>query len=237
MRSERHDQALAALKKEHDSRIDALNEESKQQVEALIRKHDFELQSLHDDMIARHSAEIEKIKAIKDEETLRAVEECRIHLEEVHNSRMSSVMSRNQEQMMALSEAHRAEMRERVSMIAQQKDELAEGDKQLALKMEKGHWEAMLERQRCQLEMELRAQFEEELSSVRRECETSLRELASEHFQERKRSNAEVLESAIKMEQEKAERKLASLRDSLSAEHVSDIESLKIAFEKELVFY
>jgi hypothetical protein len=66
-----------------------------------------------------------------------------------------------------------------LAQIAQQKDGLHEGDKQLALKEAARQWEGLLEDRVQQVQEAMAVEHNMEIESIRRECEASLRDLAA----------------------------------------------------------
>jgi hypothetical protein len=199
VRSERHDQTVAALKEEHQAEIEALMDNFRVMTEANARRHEIELTQQAEDSESQAQLALENLRREIDCEWTHALEEDRRRLEQEHSERLAAVMNQHQvvpsprchhfqslfspcpqkEMLRTVSDQHQLDLRERTAQMAQQKDELHEGDKEFALREAAKQWETLLQQRLRQVEDALATDHNLELESVRRECESALNDLAS----------------------------------------------------------
>mmetsp|Transcript_1630 Transcript_1630/g.3085 ORF Transcript_1630/g.3085 Transcript_1630/m.3085 type:complete len:395 (+) Transcript_1630:33-1217(+) len=225
VRSERHDQAISVLKNEHQAEVAAMTNNFRMAAEADERRHQRELSTQNEEAMMLLEKTLDAARKEKDDEWRRVLDEMRHELEEDHSNRLSAVITQNQETLRGANEQHAFEVRERMSQIAQQKDDLHEGDKKLALKEAARQWEGLLEERVKQVQEAMTLEHDMEIEGIRRECEASLRDLAAKHAQERLRLGGDMLDQreetrlvVAKSEKEKSQKKLDELRESLEVQ-------------------
>jgi len=241
VRSERHDQELLALKQEQNVQLDELKNEYARISEAEERRHTDELDRLKVESISNLDAVVYQTKREMEEECSREVEETKRQLEDEHAARLSMIINQHQEALAGMADQHQQDTRERMAMIAIQKDELNEAAKRLALQEAASRWEAETERRVYQVEMQLRNEHAQELESVRRECEVALRDLAAQHSQERQRLGGSMLDQreetrtiTAQSEREKSLKRLGELRVELAAQHAAEIKAVQAEAESKV---
>lgn len=77
---------------------------------------------------------------------------------------------------------HKDELRKRLAQMAQQKDELHEGDKALALKENDRHWEGVLTQKLEELRNQLLEEQALEVEAIQRACDKTIQDLTSQVF-------------------------------------------------------
>lgn len=96
MRSERHDQAMSALKIDHENEVASLANNFKIAAEADARRHQQELRQVKEEAMTHLETTIEAVKIEKDEECRSLVDDMRHQLEQDHSDRLSAVIHQNQ---------------------------------------------------------------------------------------------------------------------------------------------
>ena len=180
VRSERYDGALTALKKDHQVHIDELTAAFQRDAEAEAQRHHADILRERDEAADRLENAVEEMRRSKNEELAHAIEGIRADLDEAHNSRLASVMNQQQEMHQGVVERHQAELRSRMALVAQQKDELHHADKQLALKDAQSTFEKIMNQRVLDAEDRMREELAHELESVRRECARTIQALETQ---------------------------------------------------------
>ena len=238
VRAERHDQALVALKREHQAHVEALTSDFKRSEQELSQRHNDAVQRLKDESIARLDAAVESNRREKDDECARIANGLRYELEEAHKRNLSSMMQQHQDALQGISEQHKVEIREKVAQMAIQKDELHVGDKQVAIREAARDWELETERRVRQRESELRYEHEQELEKVQQSCKEMVESLAAQHAEERQKMGGDMLDQreeirsmTAKFEQAKAAKLLEEAAGRLGDEHAAALASLRSVHE------
>lgn len=179
VRSERHDQALAELKSQQQSQLVQIDSDAQRAAEEQALRYQAELQRQSEAATDRLEAELQRQSEARHAETARALDELRYQLEENHNSRLSAVMSQHQEAFQGLQDQHKAGLRERMSHMAMQKDELSQADKSEALKEARAAWATEAARMVEHAEAQLSYEHAKEIDSIRLECERAIQDLTT----------------------------------------------------------
>jgi hypothetical protein len=262
VRSQRHDQALVELKSQQQSQLVQLDADAQRAAEEQARRHQAELQRQSEAATDRLEAHVENMRRAKDAETARALDKLRYQLEENHNSRLSAVMSQHQEAFQGLQDQHKAGLRERMSHMAMQKDELSQADKSEALKEARAAWATEAARMMEHAEAQLGYEHVKEIDSIRLECERTIQDLTTkvhahslnvahrlthtlalwQHAQERQRLGGDMLDDreatravTAKAEQEKAAKAEVTLTQKLAAKYEAAMVELQQRCEHELM--
>jgi len=179
VRSERHDQVVVDLKAQHQNQVIQMNEDAQRAAEEQTRRFQAELQRQNEAATDRLEDAVENMRRAKDEEMAQVLKELRYELEENHNSRLSAVMSQHQEAFQGLQDQHKAELRERMSHMAMQKDELSQAEKSEALKTARAEWTTEASSMVELAEARLSHEHAKEIDSIRGECERAIQDLTT----------------------------------------------------------